>query len=262
MNRISLLFGLIFFTNVFSAPVENPASPRLINEGFFIPKTSPVDIRAGYEGDFVGNAKLEQYNEGSGRVDNYSQDSNCGVLTVNFFDRIDLYSLFGTSRTNADWRFTNEDVTHRAEVETLSDFIWGIGARGILWGTDTMCLGLGGRYEQSHFDNLWMTIDGDVQKVNDSYLHWRVWQVDLDFSYKIDIFSPYIGLKYSNARTQINNLGFAIANDGEGSNQFKNQIPVGIVIGCSLTSGQYFSFNVEGRLVDEEAVTISGDLRF
>ena len=260
MKKLVVLLGLI--SSVFAAPVENPSSPRLIQEGFFIPKTSPVTIRAGYEGDFVGDARLEQYSESSGRVDDYSQDSNCGVLTVNICNRVDLYSLFGTSRTNTDWRFTFDDVTSRSEVETLYDFIWGIGARAILFDSETLCLGLGGRYEQSNYDDLWMTIDGNVQRANGSFLHWRVWQIDLDFSYKIDIFSPYIGIKYSNVRTKIGNLSFPISDDGLGTNQFKNRNPVGVVIGCSLSSGKYFMLNVEGRLVDEEAVTISGDLRF
>ncbi len=260
MNKIGLLVGLILCANIFAAPVGNPSSPRLINEGFFIPKTSPVSVRAGYEGDFVGDARLEQYNESSGRVDDYTQDSNCGVLTLNVLDRIDVYSLFGSSRTNADWRFTT-DVTHRAEVETLYDFIWGVGARGILWGNEAMCLGLGGRYEQSHYDSLWMTIDGDVQLADGAYLHWREWQIDLDFSYKIDIFTPYIGLKYSNARTKISG-DVPISNNGSEINQFENRNPVGIFIGCSLSSGKYFMLNVEGRLIDESAVTISGDLRF
>lgn len=262
MRKFGLLVGFILATHVFAAPVENPSAPRLIKEGFFIPKTSPVSIRTGYEGDFVGNAKLEQYAESRGRVDNYSQDSNCGVLTVNILDWIDLYSLFGTSRTQADWRFTYEAVTHRAEVETLSNLIWGAGARGILWESEAMCLGLGGRYEQSHYDHLWITIDGEVNHAMGSILDWRVWQIDLDFSYTIDIFSPYIGVKYSNTHTKISDFTFPISTSGVGSNQFKNQNPIGIVIGCTLSSGTYFRFNIEGRLVDEEAVTISGDLRF
>ena len=87
-------------------------------------------------------------------------------------------------------------------------------------------------------------------------------QLDLDLSYQIDLFIPYIGAMYSNARTKVAGFTTPISNSGKGSDRFKNRIPVGVVIGCSLTSLKYFVLNLEGRLVDEEAVTISGDIRF
>lgn len=260
MKRFLIL--LTISVGLFGAPVENPSSPKLIEEGFFIPKDSPVNVRVGYEGDFVGDARLKQYGPGSGQVDTYEQQTNSGTCTINFFDRVDLYTVLGTSRTYADWRFTASGITHRAQVETLYDFLWGLGARGILYEYGNCSFGLGGRYENSHYDNLYLTIDGAVKRVAGTYLHWQVWQIDLDFSYKIDMFCPYIGVKYSNVRTKIGNFTTAIANNGSGTNQFENRTPVGVVIGCTLTSGKYFMLNLEGRLVDEEAVTISGDLRF
>ena len=262
MKKFTILFALLASISLAAAPVENPTSPMLIKEGFFIPPNSPVAVRAGYEGDFVGDARLEQYDESTGRVDNYTQVSNCGVFTVNFFKRIDAFGLVGTSRTNADWRFTIDGLTSRAEVETLYDFIWGIGGRGIVYSNDTICVGIGSRYEASHYDNLWMTINGKIQQVNGSYFHWQSWQIDLDFSYTIDIFTPYIGVKYSNVRTKIGELPFPISDNGSGTNRFENRAPVGVIIGCSMCSGKCFALNIEGRLVDEEAVTISGDLRF
>ena len=107
-----------------------------------------------------------------------------------------------------------------------------------------------------------MTIDGIVQHANGTELHWRVWQIDMDMSYKIDIFTPYIGIKYSNVRSGVGFFPISISNSGLGINYFENRTPVGVFIGCSLSSGKYFMLNIEGRLIDEEAVTISGDFRF
>jgi len=69
-------------------------------------------------------------------------------------------------------------------------------------------------------------------------------------------------VKYSSVRAKAGNFQTTISVNGTGSNQFTNHTPVGVFIGCSLTTGRYFMLNVEGRLVDEEAVTISGDVRF
>jgi hypothetical protein len=86
--------------------------------------------------------------------------------------------------------------------------------------------------------------------------------VDVDVSYRIDLLTPYIGLKYSNAKSKISEFSVPIASDDSGTDHFENRIPVGILIGCSLSTRKYFMLNVEGRLVDEEGITISGDLRF
>ncbi len=260
--KFLLLLALFTSASLFAAPVGSPAAPRLIQEGFFIPCTSPVNVRAGYEGDFVADARLQQYDGGSGRVDNFNQQTNSGTVTFNTKDRFDVFGLCGTSRSCADWRFTIAGDTHRAQVETLYNCLWGVGARTILYKSCTANLTVGGRYEQCHYDNLWLTIDGIVQPGADTVLHWREWQLDFDFGYQIDIFTPYIGLKYSNVHAMIGHFHEPIANNGSGMDHFKNRTPVGVFIGCTLSSGQYFMLNVEGRLIDEEAVTISGEFRF
>jgi hypothetical protein len=258
------LLGLATFSSacVFGAPVGCPAAPGLIKEGFFISPNAPVNVRAGYEGDFVADARLQQSGPGQGRVDNFNQQTNAGTITLNGVNRVDLFGLCGSSRACTDWRFTVDDVTHRAEVVTLYNFLWGAGTRAIVYKTCAASLGVGGRYEECQYDNLWLTIDGTEHSGANTFLHWRVWQVDFDFGYQIDIFTPYIGIKYSNIRVKIGDFDEPVSNDGSGSDQFKNRTPVGVFIGCSLSSGKYFMLNVEGRLIDEEGVTISGDFKF
>ena len=261
---MKLLFCLAVFASasVLSAPVGSPAAPSLIKEGFCIPCQSPLNVRAGYEGDFVADARLEQFAGGRGRVDNFNQQTNAGTITLNIVNRLDLFALCGSSRTCADWRFTVEDITHRAQVETLYNCLWGAGLHANIFKSNCTYLSVGGRYEQCPYDNLSLTIDGIVQPDAHTFLHWREWQFDVDVGYQIDIFVPYIGLKYSNVRVNIGDFDEPIANNGTGSDQFKNRSDVGVFIGCSFSSGQYFMLNVEGRLIDEEGVTISGDFKF
>ena len=254
---------LLLAGSLCAAPVGNSYAPKLIEEGFFIPKDFCVNARSGYEGDFVADGKMEQFRQGSGRVDSYSQETNSGTITFNAVNRLDLFGILGSSRTSADWRFTDsEGGVHRIELETNYDFLWGAGARAILFEWTNTCLTLGGRYEFAQYFPSWLTSDGIPQSVSNSKLHWREWQIDLDLSYKIDIFAPYIGVKYSNARTKISGFSTPISESGTGTDQFKNKIPVGVFIGCGLSSSKYFMLNIEGRLVDEEAVTVSGDIKF
>lgn len=259
-------FATIFclgFSALCAAPVGNPSAPQLIAEGFLIPCDSWVSVRLGYEGDFVSNASLNQYEEGSGRVDRFKQDTNAGTATLNIVDRFDIYTVLGSSRSCGDWRFIDAagDV-HQIEVETHYEFLWGVGARAILFEWGAVTLGTGGRYENCCSRPSWLTNNGANVDVNRTKVNWHSWQIDLDVSYRIELLTPYIGAKYSNVKVDLGNFDTSIAANGSGTNHFKNSNPVGVFIGCSLSTGEYFMLNVEGRLIDEEAVTISGDVRF
>lgn len=258
-----LIAAIIPSSAIFAAPVGNTSAPQLIEDGFFISRDSWIDVRAGYEGDFVTNARMNQEDEGSGRVDCYKQNTNSGTITLNILDRIDIFGVFGTSFTRADWRFTDmSDSIHRIEIETNDDFLWAVGGRGILFEWGCTCLGLGGRYSTATYKPEWLTADGANVAISGEHLRWNEWQVNLDISYKIDLFTPYIGAKYSSVRAVVGNFPVAIASNGSGINHFKNNNPVGLVLGCSLSNGKYFMLNLEARLVDEEAITVSGDIRF
>ena len=261
MKKFTVSFFLIS-SSLFASPVGNPSFPELLQQGFAIPENNWINFRLGYEGDFVGDARMTQTEESSGRVDNFKQDTNSGTVTLNIMDRLDLYGVFGSTRICSDWRFTTTGTTQRAQVETNYQFLWAVGARASLyrWGCTT--LGLGGRYSASDLKPSWIAINGTPAATGSASFDWMQWQVDLDLSYKIDLFIPYIGVKYLNAKVKTGTYPEAVSSDGSGSLHMKNRTPVGIVVGCTLTTGKYFMLNVEGRLIDEEAATISGDLRF
>lgn len=261
MRRIACLL-LLYGSLLNAAPVGNPASPQLINQGFFIPCDQWFSIRVGYEGDFVSDARLNQKTGGSGRVDNYTQNTNSGTATLSVVDRLDVYGVFGSSRMEADWRFSSGGTINRAQIQSKYRFLWAVGARGILYEWGCAVLGVGGRYSYTTPKPSWMAINGTPVSITDGKVHWREWQVDLDLAYKIELFTPYVGIKYSNALAKLSGFPEAIANNGSHSLHMRNRSPVGIVVGCTLSTGKYFMFNVEGRLIDEEAATVSGDLRF
>lgn len=263
MIRFALSVAILASSALMAAPVGNTAAPQMLQDGFFIPSECWIDLRAGYEGDFVADARMKQRKEGHGRVDDDSQSTNSATVTINLLDRLDMYGVFGSSRTSAQWRFLDASgAVHNAEMETFHNFLWGVGARAILFEWCHCDLGLGGRYSSVNNKPLWLTIDGTNAPVSGTHCRWSEWQVNIDISYHIEILTPYIGVKYSSARTHLGTFTTAIASNGSGNNHFKNRDSVGLFVGCGFSTGKYFMLNVEGRLIDEEAVTISGDLRF
>ena len=59
-NRIWFAAILLTSTSIYAAPVGDPAFPKLLQEGYFIPCSYPVGLRLGYEGDFVGDGRMKQ----------------------------------------------------------------------------------------------------------------------------------------------------------------------------------------------------------
>lgn len=265
IKRFALLTAaLLSCTMLHGAPVGNTSAPDIIQEGLFVPCDSWLDIRAGYEGDFVADGRMKQYAQSTGRVDTFQQWTNSGTVTINVVDRVDIYGIFGSSKAEADWRFGNlsSGTVTRIELESKYSFLWGAGGRAILYEWCRTSLGLGGRYSSCHYQPDWLTSDGLIQPTAGSHFSWREWQINLDISYKIDLFTPYIGLKYSNAQAKLKHFSVPISQNQSQSNSFENRIPVGLYLGCALSSGKFFMLNLEGRVIDEEAVTISGDFRF
>jgi hypothetical protein len=258
---LCILFLFAAFVSLQCAPVGNAAAPKLIQEGVYASPSTGWSIRLGYEGDFVFDGRMEQ--QGGGRIDEYTQDTNSGVLILNFHDRLDFYGILGSSDTAADWRFINpSDQVLRMEVTTNTSFLWALGGHAILYEWGPACLGFGGRYATSHAELKKISQNGVLFPAAGAVAHWSSWQIHLDLSCRIDFFTPYIGVKYSNARMDFDHFPVQIGSNGERNNHLRNKDPIGFYLGCTISSGQWFMLNLEGRLADEEAATVSADLRF
>lgn len=262
MNKFVFSFALVFSCFLFGAPVGNPAFPRLLQDGFLIPNDQCFNIRLGYEGDFVFDARLKQTNGRDRRIDDYKQDTNSGSVTLNLFERLDLFGIFGATRTCADWRFINDEMVHRVQLETRYHFLWAVGGRVCFLEWGCTYFGFGGRYSAADQKPIWATMDGTLIPTHSTRLNWKVWQLDFDISHQMEIFIPYIGVKYSNVHSNLGEFSFPIANEDSGILHMKNRTPVGIVIGCTLTTERYFMLNIEARLIDEMAGTVTADFRF
>jgi hypothetical protein len=252
------LCGIFFVSHLVATTVGNPAAPHMIYQGIFTECETP-NLRLGYEGDFVFNGRAEQ--EGR-RVDVFTQTNESGTVTLNLFSRWDIYGVLGSSDLHTDWRFIHEGAVSRMEYKTHTDFFWGVGSRAIYFERDCVSLGIGGRYSTCHYQPESLFKNGESIAVEGTHCKWQEWQINTDVAYEIYYFIPYFGVKYSNARTSIENFSVPLAANGSGNVYFKNKGPVGVYIGCGISSGEYVFVNLESRLVDEEAVSVTADIRF
>lgn len=264
MKKLLVVVAFVLSASAtYAGPAGNPSAPQLIEEGFFISRDSWMNFRIGYEGSFITDGRMKQRTESSGRVDNFRQEYNAGTFTLNILERVDVFGVFGSARMKADWRISLALGAARIETQSKYQFLWAVGGNILLFDWGNTGLGIAGRFTWTNPSLEWPTSNGTGFATNGAKFRYYQWQVDLALSHRIDIFIPYVGIKFSGARARIRTLtSIPIANNGAGSIHMRNRDYVGAVIGTTLTSGKYFMLNIEGRFVDEEAVSITGEFRF
>ncbi len=259
--RLFPLF-LLFFP-LFAAPVGNPVAPQILNKGLITPNDFWLNVRIGYECDVISNGKMKQTDGSSGRVDLYEQICNSGTLTFNFLDQLDLYGMFGSARTDGNWLFTTDaDVIQRVQFGTTYGFLWGVGGRLIVHQWDALGLGISGSYRHLLSHPSYLTLDATNESTKGTHLQWHEWQAGVALSYRMGILIPYLGAKYSQAHALLGTFVVPISGSASGNLHMQNRTPVGLFLGCTLSTGSYFFLNVEGRLFDEEAIAVTGEVRF
>ena len=265
MQRFWIAAGLLLslVNGLSAAPVNNPSAPALIKDGFFISPTSWLDFRLGYEGNFVNDAKMKQTQESFGRVDDFKIDVNAGSCTLNFWNRLDLYGIFGAARIRGLWQCSPADALRQVDTETKYRFTWAAGGKVMLFEWGRTALTVGGRYFFTRPKLEWLTWNGSPYAVGTAKYRFREWQADLGLSHQIDLLTPYLGIKYSRKNAHLRQVtSVAIATDGSGSIHMRERQKIGMVAGCGLSSRKFFMLNLEVRLIDEEALTVTGDFRF
>lgn len=262
-KTLFLILSLFYCTYNWSAPMGDPSKPKMVQQGLLIPENSWIYLFGEYEGNFVGDRRLKQRSNNMRRIDNFSLDTNSGKAAVDLLNRCELFGILGQSRICANWRTQNilGDLSE-IEMETKYDFSWAAGAKVILleWGNTQLTSG--GRYFYTKPRMLWLTKNGVSYSVDDARMKFVEWQVDLGVSHKIDIFTPYIGIKYSQSHSTLATISSTTISDNDTNNlRMKSRNHLGIVLGYGSTTGKWYVVDVEVRLIDEAAVTISGGFR-
>ncbi|MEI6242082.1 MAG: hypothetical protein WCP39_01595 [Chlamydiota bacterium] len=261
-HKMGCLCFILGWGALYALPVNNPASPKIVEEGFFLSPGSSWSVRAGYEGSFVLDYHLKK--DIKNKIDSFHQDTQAGSVTLNFLNRCDVYGLLGASRAKARYRYEGlENMYTLVEFESHYQFSWGAGIKAILFDWGKTNLEMGGRYFRSRGD--FESLDKNGTPVSDfgGGYHLRGWQIDLGISYKMDIFVPYIAAKYSRIQSTIHaKHGIDISSSGNKLSHLENKRKYGMALGCSLSTGKLFVLTAEARLIDEEAFTISGEIKF
>lgn len=255
MRRLS--FFLLCQTGLWALYMGNPAETEIIDTGFFIPQDNFIGVKLGYEGDIIFDRKLRSTSHAHGRIDDFSMTMNQGVITLNYLDRFELYGSGGAS---SSYFYFRPKVDHeKREFQTHDHGTGGVGARFLLaqWGNTG--IGVDGKFQWAGAGIKWVSVNG-VSHDSGAHLHYREWQASFAAYHTIDLFTPYLGFKYSNVHASVTGLSSTVYP----SSHFKmyNRDRFGIALGCTVSQGKKIDLFVEVQLIDEQALSLGGNLKF
>jgi hypothetical protein len=258
---IIICFGFILsVTAAYAAPVGNIATPSTLKKGIIYKDDgAQFAVVAGGEVDLTWDQNLKRQKTDT---EYYLYSGKVGVL---IWDRIMPYAILGAGEAKKQAYDINGT---KIQWDTKYDFVWGVGGTAMLYetkiegmGNGTFRIGVDGKYRQSKLKVDHVKKD-DVQMADSSVTQSRYnleqWQVALAVSYQMDQIIPYVGVKYSDATGEAKATidGTAYKND------FENEDNVGIFVGGDILLNDSFTANIEGRFIDETALSLGATLRF
>ncbi|WP_080127272.1 porin [Chlamydia suis] len=235
------------------------------------------------------------------------------------FNLVGLFGLTGTSVAATD--LPNVNLT-QAVVELYTDtaFAWSVGARAALWECGCATLGASFQYAQSkpkveELNVLCNAAEFTINKpqgyvdqafplpetagtsnaanVKDASIDYHEWQASLALSYRLNMFTPYIGVKWSRASfdadairiaqpkaaaavVDITTLNPTISGKGQDAatlqdtmqivslqiNKMKSRKSCGLAVGTTIVDADKYAVTVETRLIDERAAHVNAQFRF
>lgn len=257
MRRIPILLLLLLPSALLALYMGNPGEPQMIDQGFFISQDCAVGVKVGYQGDRVLDRLLRAGGKVHGRIDHFDLQMDQGMVAFNYLDRFEIYGTVGSLRS---YFWNSPKVDHqRREFETHHACTGGGGARVLLaqWGNMGMGADVKIQYGRPAIE--WISVNG-TSHASEAHLTFREWQASLALFHTIDLFTPYLGAKYSNVHAEVNGLSRAVYP----STHFKmySRRRFGMTLGCTLSQGKKVELFAEAQLIDEQGVTFGGSLKF
>lgn len=260
-----LILFLIFSSPIFALYNGNPASPEMMEEGFLLTKEGNVTAALGFRSDWCLDRRMKVSSGFSGDFDRFETSIQQGVFALDFFDRVEVYGSIGSIRLEATQRPME---AFRNEYETGYRFTWGVGGTVLVYQTGNLSIGFDGKYQHGTPNLDWIGVNGyGFGELSGAQLDYSEWQIGLGVAYQIEFLLPYIALTYSSAKADFSNIpqGLVLLSPGlVPITHFnaKSRYPFGFALGTTITTGRFFSLNVEARVLDEEAISLEGTFKF
>jgi hypothetical protein len=235
----------------------NPASPQIIEKGFFIPLDSLFSCKLGFEKDWVFDRKVHLYGNIKGYTGRFESGIDQGLFTLVFLDRLEVYGSVGSFQASFSNRLSIDNK--QRDYNTSDKITYGGGARLVLAQFGKVIIGVDGKFQYSNPRIDSVTVNG-VGYSSHAKVLYRESQAGFGISFEVKPLMPYIGVKYSEAVARVNGLGKDISPLSRFKMRSKGRC--GMVVGCTVSTGKIVDLTFEAALFDEQSATVAGNLKF
>jgi len=201
-----------------------------------------------------------------------------GKIGYGVLDNFDIYVKLGTADFKSKNSYSETGAGIGDDVGTITAegdnaFVWGVGAKATYDFAENWIVGCDIQYLR-HTNDLkgrdsWTQYrtNGTIFEISGDDIYGEVtfqeWHAAPYLAYKMGDFIPYVGGKYSNLRTDYK-IKYATTGVGTDWNKpkFKADDNFGVFCGMNYKVGENFVLNVEGRFIDETAMSFGATCRF
>lgn len=274
-KNVKFLLAIIIFAGIsaalthisFAGTVGNTATlkdPK--GEGAFsLKKSKNFAIKAGVDAEFVFDRDIKASAAVNSEITNAQW--YMGKISCVLFNRVEPYVKLGVAHMNVKW---NEDGKN-AKLESDNGFAWSLGSKALVWDFERPNLRLvaDGYYriadlsaEKGYYNGATLA----MEPANSRFFI-REWQISLIAATDIDVSAmsdasdflgvtrivPYAGVKYSDISGRLRMIWTSGNYNNPG--QIRSKHKFGLVAGCDFVGPNSVSLNLEGRFIDETAIT-------
>lgn len=239
--------------SLFALTNDNPAAPGMIENGIVFDKEGWFGLALAYEYDHVFNRRMKAVTATYPELTKVAYNLNQGIILLNLLHRFEVYGSLGALEMDV-----SQEVPRyrRLNYSSSNDLAWGVGARALAYEWNNWSIGVDGKFLHAYPGIEHLDVNGTPTYLSrNAALDYREWQIGLGFAYTAPPIIPYIAADYSYASMHGNLPGFT-------RYRAQNRRKFGMAIGSAITGGSAAALNVEMRLIDELALSLSGRLQF
>lgn len=257
---IQKILLVLLTTSLFGTYVGNPASPAIMNTGFFSAHNPLIKGTTGYIADYITD-KLYEADKNNASFDpddafrKFIIHSQMATFSVILLERLEIFGTVGGSKPRTKLHEQDDSANLLLDFDSSYQFSWSTGAKIVLiqWGQTYFCSDFtyfsmpeSPKSYFKFFNRLNIPINFDKQELSLSE-----WQLSLALSSRIFFLTPYAGASYMNSKLHI------ASGPEVGSLDYKNQYRIGYFYGITASLSGKFHLNFEQRFRDEKAYTFS-----
>lgn len=244
--------------------IGNPGQPVIQRYGVLQSSPSWWNLRVGYLSDYVYRAKFKdefRFPDMATTSSYIKLSTDAALITFNIKNVCDLYGIVGSSSLQLD-----------REVYTNRELSWGFGGKFIFFRAGCLRIGADFKYFETDQEPLYFVADGLPYNVeSDFHLKYSEFQAAVGMSYRIPLLSPYIQVTYLISKLEPNPYIAAVrlpqAGFGDTPVDIISKSVIGhrrwgLAVGATIISNCKGSITLESRMLNQNAVDVTGEIRF